>query len=61
VRRILVRFAAPIALILWGAVGASTSDAVITLAPPPAVPEPAAALVFALGVGVVAWSARRSR
>lgn len=27
----------------------------------PAVPEPGAAIAFALGVGVVAWAVRRSR
>lgn len=27
----------------------------------PAVPEPGAAIAFALGVGVVAWAARRNR
>ena len=57
-----VRKTLPAALLLCSAVGATPAHAVISLNRiDPAIPEPAAALVFAVGLGVVAWSARGRR
>jgi len=54
-------------LIVWTGFGPLTAEAArrreltTSRINDPSTPEPTAALIFALGVGVVAWSARRRR
>ena len=58
----LVRAALSAALVLWSAFGASPAHAIVSIDRiDPAIPEPGAALAFAVGLGVVAWSARARR
>jgi hypothetical protein len=56
------RFAIAAALMIFGVAGSAlalSAPAAIDGARPPSVPEPAAAVLFATGIGVAAWVIRR--